>query len=91
MISPVKREPQDIRDFDVIGHHVRVIRTANQLWQVSVDGDPVDGGFALSHEAWAVGVAESYRRGPVEGERILGEADHDPWPSALEGSEVEGQ
>lgn len=54
----------------MIGHHVRVLSSPNQRWQVWVDAQLLDADFPFPHEAWARGVAESYRRGPLRLKRV---------------------
>ncbi|HTP51034.1 MAG TPA: hypothetical protein VMK42_10075 [Anaeromyxobacteraceae bacterium] len=83
----MNHQPPDVRDFVVIGHHVRVERAGSRRWQVWVDEELLDEDFAFSYEAWARGVAESYTRGPVGRGRLPLEADAPAW----EGGRPEGE
>jgi hypothetical protein len=61
----VERVPPETHDFDVMGHHVRVRLYPDERWRVWVDRSALGADFPSFHEAWASGVAESYRRGPL--------------------------
>ncbi len=57
-------KPTDIQEFEVVGHVLRVFPLDEGRWEVVVDGEEVSSSCTSTYAAWAVGVAESYRRGP---------------------------
>jgi len=69
--------PAEVRDSVVLGHLVRVIHCAENAWRVMVDGEEISSAFANPHEAWAQGVAESYRQGSKERRSARYDADHE--------------
>jgi hypothetical protein len=60
----MERHPHEVREYRVRGHSMRVFPSDPDHWGVAVDGTEVLPRFSSSYEAWAAGVAESYRRGP---------------------------
>ncbi|HVP67815.1 MAG TPA: hypothetical protein VMT17_11190 [Anaeromyxobacteraceae bacterium] len=67
----------DVRDFIVVGHRVRVVRCAPDSWAVAVDGHRCTPECRDPHSAWALGVAESYRLGPRRHSAVRSRGDHD--------------
>jgi hypothetical protein len=59
----VAADPIDVQEFIIVGHVLRVFPAGEGRWEVTVDGEEVRRTCASTYEAWAVGVAESYRRG----------------------------
>lgn len=57
------QRPTDVREFEIIGHLLQVFPCGGGQWQVLVDGEEVSSRCTSTYAAWAVGVAESYRRG----------------------------
>ena len=55
------------RDCVVLGHLLEVYVSDDDRWSVAVDGQEIPTRLADSYAAWAVGAAESYRRGRVVG------------------------
>lgn len=53
----------DVREFEIIGHLLQVFPCGGGQWEVLVDGEEVSSCCTSTYAAWAVGVAESYRRG----------------------------
>jgi hypothetical protein len=53
----------DMREFVIVGHLLQVFPADDGQWQVTVDGEEVCSTCTSTYAAWAVGVAESYRRG----------------------------
>jgi len=65
----------EVRDSIVVGHRVRVVRSAENTWAVAVDGRQHQAGCPDPHGAWALGVAESYRLGARSRRRAQFERD----------------
>ena len=49
----------------MLGHQLDVILFEDERWGVTVDGEEIMTRFCDAYDAWAVGVAESYRQGRV--------------------------
>ncbi len=56
---------REVRDSVVLGHRLEVSPSAGGRWDVKVDGVRIARSFVNAYAAWAVGAAESYRRGRV--------------------------
>jgi len=61
MMSSEKQSLQD----EILGHQLDVTISDDDLWDVAVDGREVATRFCEAYDAWAAGVAESYRQGRV--------------------------
>jgi len=59
----VTSRPTDIREFTFAGHSIQVFPADEGSWQVAVDGRKIPASGSTPYEAWALGVAESYRQG----------------------------
>ncbi len=57
-------EKQTVQD-EILGHRLEVTISDDDLWGVAVDGREVATRFGGAYDAWAAGVAESYRQGRV--------------------------
>jgi hypothetical protein len=55
------------RECVILGHLLEVYVSDDGYWGVAVDGQEIPKRLADSYAAWAVGAAESYRQGRVEG------------------------
>ena len=64
---------KESRDCVVLGHLLEVYLSDDDRWIVAVDGKEMLTRLADSYAAWAVGAAESYRRGRVVGSPLLDE------------------
>jgi hypothetical protein len=63
----MSEKTRDVRDSVVLGHRLEVSPSADGRWDVTVDGARIARSFVNAYAAWAVGAAESYRRGRVVG------------------------
>lgn len=52
----------------VLGHRLEVTISDDERWTVTVDGREIATKLGEAYDAWAVGVAESYRQGRVAGD-----------------------
>ncbi len=55
------------RECVILGHRLEVYLSGDESWGVAVDGQEIPTRLGNSYAAWAVGAAESYRRGRVVG------------------------
>lgn len=61
-----KQSRQDV----ILGHRLEVT-TSDDRWAIAVDGREIATKLDEAYDAWAVGVAESYRQGQVASGRAL--------------------
>ena len=61
MSTTDKRSHQDV----ILGHQLEVTSSDDDRWDVAVDGREIATRFGEAYDAWAAGVAESYRQGRV--------------------------
>jgi hypothetical protein len=59
----VTLKPIDVREFVIVGHTLQVFPIDEGRWEVTVDGEELSSTCTSTYQAWALGVAESYRRG----------------------------
>lgn len=69
MKSIEKQCRQDV----ILGHRVQVTTSDDDHWDVAVDGRELATRFGEAYDAWAAGVAESYRQGRVGTAPTVGE------------------
>jgi hypothetical protein len=62
----MKRIARQARQSVILGHQLEVNLSDDDRWGVAVDGLELLTRHVEAYDAWAVGVAESYRRGIVE-------------------------
>jgi hypothetical protein len=63
----VRTRENEVRESVVIGHRLEVYLDGDGRWNVAVDGEELLARSGTAYSAWAVGAAESYRQGRVEG------------------------
>lgn len=51
----------------ILGHRLEVTTSDDDRWVVAVDGRQIATKLDEAYDAWALGVAESYRQGRVAG------------------------
>lgn len=61
MRSIEKQSRQDV----ILGHQLEITTSDDDRWAVAVDGREIATELDEAYDAWAVGVAESYRQGRV--------------------------
>jgi len=62
LMNSVERQcRQDV----ILGHQLNVTVSGDDRWDVAVDGLAIAKRFGEAYDAWAAGVAESYRQGRV--------------------------
>jgi hypothetical protein len=54
---------RDTRNSVIMGHRLKVYCIEERGWSVTVDGQEIGSSLSSAYAAWAVGAAESYRRG----------------------------
>lgn len=62
-----KQSRQDV----ILGHRLEVTTYDDDRWAIAVDGREIATRLDEAYDAWAVGVAESYRQGRVASGRAL--------------------
>lgn len=63
----MSNESHETRDTVILGHRLEVYPSGDGRWGVTVDGERITSTLANAYAAWAVGAAESFRRGKVVG------------------------
>jgi hypothetical protein len=63
----MRTRAKEDRQYAILGHRLEVYLSADDCWDVAVDGQEILTRLGNCYAAWAVGAAESYRLGKVAG------------------------